>query len=68
MSRLGIEPGPPWCRGGEHSTRKEPLEQLDNSYPEHSHMSAQTRKMLAKYNFYFILFCKGQDNVNTKLF
>jgi hypothetical protein len=36
MSLLGIKPS---MEGGEHS-RKEPFEQLVNSYLEHLHMSA----------------------------
>jgi hypothetical protein len=36
MSQPGIEP----VVGGEHS-RKEPFEQLVNSYSEHLHMSAR---------------------------
>ncbi len=40
MSRTGIEPRPPQCMGGEHSS-KELFEQLYNSYLEHLHLSPQ---------------------------
>jgi hypothetical protein len=41
MSRPRIEPGRASTVGGEHS-RKEPFEQLVNSYSEYLHMSART--------------------------
>jgi hypothetical protein len=49
MSRPGIEPGPP----REHS-RKEPLEQLNNSYSEHLHMSP--RQYLIKWEIFLFKF------------
>ncbi len=44
MSRPGIEPGA--SVGGEHS-RKEPFEQLVNSYLEHLHMRPRPVKNVA---------------------
>jgi hypothetical protein len=39
MSRQEIEPGPPQVKG--ERSRKEPFEQLVNSYSEHLHMSVR---------------------------
>ncbi len=41
MSQPGIEPGPPRWEASTPINRKEPFEQLVNSYSEHIHMSVR---------------------------
>ncbi len=65
MSRPGIEPGPP----REHS-RKEPMEQLNNSYSEHLHMSPRQNLIKWKkflYKFYLSFLCFVDEKLSFSI-